>query len=149
MPLADITLYLDFYLSRYYATVSIWTAPDARAADPSQRSFGCTFALGVASQAAPRWAMAALIERPGNGLVKWGGVCTFYGPPVKFSLYMLGGKARLEVVVDNEADVLEVDFTARGANRDVYKGFLKGRKAMGEFVMKAGTTLDCANSSLP
>ena len=92
--------------------------------------------------------MVAPLVRPGNGLLKWGGSCIFHGPREKVSGYMLGASACLKVVVGDVADELHVEFIAKGANRDVYKGRLKKHPRMGEWVVKAGTTLQEANASL-
>ena len=93
-------------------------------------------------------AMDGAIVRPGNGLLQWNGECIFHGDPVKLSGYMLGSKARVEVMVGDECDVLNVEFIAKGANRDVYKGRLERHPELCEFVVKAGSTLHNANASL-
>ena len=92
--------------------------------------------------------MAEAIVRPGNGVLVWDNMWCFRGWLGKLSNYKLGTEISVAVKVNGAADELNGTFFAKGANRDVYKGSLRRRTDLGEFVIKAGTAHPNSNASL-
>ena len=107
---------------------------------------GYSFAQSIAAVMA---AMSGEVRlRSGTDLVAFKGPCNFSGAASKVSRYQLGEAVEVPVVVGGVADVLTGWIAGKGANRDVYLGFLRDRPDLGMFAIKAGSTFWMYNVSL-